>query len=201
MAKKTKTRFPSPLRLDIACGEHKKEGYFGIDCQKLKGVDMVVDLERFPWPFPNNSVSEATCIHYIEHTKDLIKFMNEVYRILKPGSKFYVASPYWTALRAWQDPTHVRGICEGTFLYFDRRWRELNHLSYYPIKTDFDFTFGYHYFPEWLNRADDARNFAAQHYFNVVSDIEVIMIKRVPEKKKAAKKPRPKKKVSKKKAS
>ena len=183
-AKKSKTRYPSPLRIELACGDHKKdEGYFGVDVAKRDGVDMVVDLEKFPWPFDDNSVSEIVCRHYIEHTKDIIKFMDEVYRILKPGSRFVLTAPYWTSIRAWQDPTHTRIISEESFLYFNKLWREANHLNYYPIKSDFDFTFGFEFYPEWVNRADEARNFAAKHYVNVIADIQVLLIKKVPTKK------------------
>jgi len=143
-----KTALPSPLKLDLACGEHKMAGYFGIDIAKRDGVDMIVDLEQYPWPFADNSVTEVFCAHYIEHTKDIIKFMDELYRILKPGCKAIIIAPYYTSIRAWQDPTHTRVISEGTFLYFSKTWRRLNHMSYYPIKCDFEFTYGFEYFPE-----------------------------------------------------
>ncbi|MBP7119294.1 hypothetical protein KBA63_04375, partial [Candidatus Woesebacteria bacterium] len=54
-----------PFRLDIACGQNKTPGFFGVDIAPGEGVDVVWDLEQFPWPFPDNSVDEAVCNHYI----------------------------------------------------------------------------------------------------------------------------------------
>ena len=105
-----------PFRLDVACGSNKTPGFFGVDIAKTKDVDVVWDLEKFPWPFPDNSVDEIVCNHYIEHTKDLISFMNELYRIMVPGGTAIIRAPYYNSMRAWQDPTHVRAISEATFL-------------------------------------------------------------------------------------
>lgn len=180
--KKSKSKFPSPFKLDIACGQNKTAGYYGVDIAKADGVDMVYDLEKFPWPFPDNSVDEAVCSHYIEHTKDIIKFMNEVHRILKPGAKILIVAPYYNSMRAWQDPTHTRVISETSFLYYNKDWRVQNKLDHYPITADFDFTFGYNITPDWAARAEEARAFAIRHYTNVVSDIQAVLSKREPTK-------------------
>ncbi len=168
---------PTPFKLDIACGQNKQAGFFGVDIAG-ENVDLIYDLEQFPWPFPDNSVDEAFCSHFIEHTKDLIKFMNELYRILKPGAKCMVLAPYYNSMRAWQDPTHTRAISEATFLYYNKDWLTQNRLDHYPIHCDFDFTYGYAMNPNWANRADEARAFAITHYTNVVNDIQVVLTKK-----------------------
>lgn len=175
--KKTKTT-SKLIKLDIACGQNKQAGYVGIDIAKSKDVDIVYDLEKFPWPIKSESVEEAFCSHYIEHTKDLFKFFDELYRILIPGGKCVIAAPYYSSVRAWQDPTHTRAISEHTFLYANKGWREANKLDHYPISADFDFTYGYGLYPLWQNKAEEARNFAIQHYINVVSDIYVTLVKK-----------------------
>jgi SAM-dependent methyltransferase len=171
------------LKLDLACGQNKTEGYFGIDIFPGDKVDAVVDLEQFPWPIESDSVEDVVCNHYIEHTSDLMKFMNEVYRILKPGGRIKVVAPYYTSIRCWQDPTHKRAISDATFLYFNKGWRDANKLDHYPIDCDFDYTYGYDINNVWANRSEDARNFAILHYNNVVNDIHVVMTKRLIENK------------------
>ena len=37
--------------LDIGCGLRKVEGSVGMDKFKLKGVDVVHDMEKIPYPF------------------------------------------------------------------------------------------------------------------------------------------------------
>jgi len=173
------------LKLDLACGQNRQEGYFGVDIAPGDKVDAVVDLEQYPWPIESDSAEDIVCSHYIEHTSDLIKFMDEVYRILKPGGKIKVIAPYYTSIRCWQDPTHKHAISDATFLYYNKGWREANKLDHYNIKCDFDFTYGYDMNSQWANRSDEARNFAITHYWNVVNDIHVVLTKRPVESTKA----------------
>ena len=166
------------IKLDIACGQNKQEGFVGVDIAKCKGVDIVHDLEVYPWPFKDESVEEAHVSHYIEHTKDLIKFMNELHRIMVKDGKCTIIAPYYTSMRCWQDPTHVNAISEASFLYYNQEWLKTNKLDHYPITADFDFSYGYNLSQEWANRSEEAKIFAIKHYNNVVMDIVVTLTKR-----------------------
>jgi len=166
------------VRLDIACGKRKKRGFLGVDI--WEGADLICDLERFPWPFDDCSVDEIYCSHYIEHTPDLIAFMNEVYRVLKPGAKAEFFAPYYSSIRAWQDPTHLRAISEATFLYFNAEWRTANQLDHYGITADFDISCSYYLASDWRQREPEELKFAMRHYINVVQDIQAVLTKRAP---------------------
>ena len=176
--KKNEKKDPKELKIDLACGKNKKEGFTGIDIAPGKGVDIVHDLNKYPWPLKDNSVDEVNISHYVEHTPDLIKFMNELYRIMKPGGKCEIVAPYYSSMRAWQDPTHVRAISEATFLYFNQEWLKTNGLDHYDVSADFDFSYGYVMSPEWISRSEEAKAFAIRHYINVISDIQVLLTKR-----------------------
>ena len=169
-----------PFKLDIACGKNKQPGFTGIDKYEFPGVDIIQDLEKYPYPFKDDSVDEVFCSHYIEHVSDMVQFINEVHRILKPGAPATIVAPYYASMRAWQDPTHRRAISEATFLYFNKAWRETNTVDfkYLGITADFDFTYGYVMTPDWANRSEEARSFAIRHYMNVVNDIQVVLRKR-----------------------
>ena len=155
---------------------------------KTDATDIVHDLDIIPWPIPDDCVEEVTCSHYIEHVKDLISFMDELYRIMKKPykndkgeeikSKASIIAPYYSSIRCWQDPTHLRAISEMTFLYFNKNWRELNKLDHYNIKSDFDFVYGYQMSPEWSNRSEEARVFAMKYYNNVITDIYVTLTRK-----------------------
>ncbi|MBP6860214.1 MAG: hypothetical protein KBC38_01465 [Candidatus Pacebacteria bacterium] len=160
------------MKLDIACGQNKRPGFVGIDIAPGEGVDIVHDLEVYPWPIKDHSVSEMHVSHYVEHVKDLMNFMNECHRIGENGAKLTIIGPYYTSIRAWQDPTHVRALSEATWMYFNKAWRETNKLAHYPITCDFDITNMVVFFNEpWNQKSEEARQFAQKHYFNVVSDI------------------------------
>ncbi len=170
-----------PIKLNLGCGHQKQEGFIGVDKVKTDTTDIIYDLEQIPWNiFENNSIDEIFCSHLIEHVSDLIEFMDEIYRILKPQCKATLVSPYYSSMRAWQDPTHRRAICEASFLYFNKKWREDNKLNHgdYEMKSDFDFSYGYMLTPDWATRSQEARDFAIRHYHNVVSDIQIILTKK-----------------------
>ncbi len=123
------------IRLDIACGANKNPGFVGLDIQPLEGVDIVHDLLQFPWPLPDESVLMAVCSHFVEHIPKvqiyqgtdglmhtwfpLIRFMDEVWRVMKPGGELAIAAPHGHSLGFLQDPTHASGLCEVTWVYFD----------------------------------------------------------------------------------
>lgn len=48
-----------------------------------------------------------------------IAFMDEVWRVLKPGGKFMSSMPYAGSSGFFQDPTHINQINAATFAYFD----------------------------------------------------------------------------------
>ena len=111
------------IRLDIACGHNKQgPGWIGIDFQPLPGVDIVHDLTVFPWPLENNSVLVAVASHIIEHippqNMGFVRFMNEVWRVMKPGGEFAITTPHGWSAGYLQDPTHCNPCNENTFFYF-----------------------------------------------------------------------------------
>src|SRR5262245_9443018 len=56
---------PVTRKLDLACGQNPRDGFDGVDI--FSGAQHQVDLQRYPWPFENESVLELNCSHYIEH--------------------------------------------------------------------------------------------------------------------------------------
>lgn len=163
------------MKLDIACGQNKQEGFRGVDISKDSDADDFHDLTKFPWPYEDSSVEEAFTSHYVEHTPDLIAFMNEVHRILKPDAQIRIVHPHLRSDRAFQDPTHTRFIPEATWHYFTKEWREANKLDHYPINGDFEIQQMFYngFQGDWGQRAEPARQFALQHYWNVAVDLVV----------------------------
>jgi ubiquinone/menaquinone biosynthesis C-methylase UbiE len=115
--------------LDIGCGAHKQPGTIGIDRRAVPGVDLVCDFER-GLPFRESSITGAYSIHSIEHMRDLIRFMEELYRVCAPGAKICVKTPYYASRKAFIDPTHVRFMTEESFEYF-------KSPNYYGLRTNF----------------------------------------------------------------
>lgn len=167
------------LKLDLGCGQNKQVGFVGVDYTACEGVDIVHDLTTFPYPFENDSVDEIFSSHFIEHlTGDqMMKFMEELYRIMKPNSTATFIAPYYNSMRAIQDPTHRQFISEANFLYYNKEWRENNKLDHYGLTCNFGYSYAYHMAPEWAIREESARAFALRHYMNVVNDIQITVVK------------------------
>jgi predicted SAM-dependent methyltransferase len=107
--------------LDLGCGENKQENFTGIDKRDLPGVDIVHDLEVFPWPLEDESCMTVVGAHIFEHIKPwlTIDFMNECHRILVENGQLMLAVPYGWSKGYIQDPTHCNPVNEVTWQYFD----------------------------------------------------------------------------------
>jgi predicted SAM-dependent methyltransferase len=128
------------MKLDLACGQRKQEGFLGVDSSPECNPDFLVNLTEFPWPFEDNSVEGACSLHFLEHLDgdQQIKFMEELYRILQPQGEAVIVVPRWDTERAWKDPTHKRPVPKEAFNYYNAEWRQKNNLGHYNIRCDFD---------------------------------------------------------------
>jgi len=121
--KKLLKKYNQGIKLDIGCGENKQPDFVGLDIQKLPGVDIIWDFEKFPFPLPDECCSTVMASHVVEHINPakfgFVNWMNEIWRIMKPRGTLLIATPYAGSPGFWQDPTHINGVNEITFAYFD----------------------------------------------------------------------------------
>jgi SAM-dependent methyltransferase len=110
---------PAPPMLELGCGRHKNEGYFGVDRVAVDGVDLVHDLDVHPWPIASDCAVEVICHQTLEHIRDLIGFMRELWRVCSPDAWVEIVVPYYLGPAAVGDPTHVRCFSERSFTYFE----------------------------------------------------------------------------------
>ena len=106
------------VALDIGCGNRRLPGARGVDILSLPAVDVVHDLARFPWPFADSSIDLVLANHFLEHSEDVVRTMEEVYRILSPGGRFVIQVPYFRSVDAINDPTHRRFFSSQSLDYF-----------------------------------------------------------------------------------
>jgi predicted SAM-dependent methyltransferase len=124
----------SGIQLDIGCGGAKQEGFVGMDVRPLPGVDIVWDVNEFPWPLPDDCVVQAIASHLVEHINPagggFIDFMNEVWRVMQVDGKFAIATPHGRSDGFLQDPTHCNPCSEATWAYFDPKEKFTNGMLY-----------------------------------------------------------------------
>ncbi len=171
---------PVPLlKLDIGAGQNPKEGFDGVDL--WEGAKYSFDVRKAPWPFTDQSVGEVYSNQFLEHLSgpERIPFMDELWRVMAVDAKATIITPYWSSMRAVQDPTHAwPPVCEASYLYFNKKWREDNKLDHYAIKADFDFTYGYSLHPLLHQKNDEYRQFAVANYVNSVTDLQAVLTRR-----------------------
>jgi SAM-dependent methyltransferase len=109
---------PQPRILDVGCGIHKQPGSIGIDRNPASRADVLVDLDRFPYPFADSSFDRLTAIHVIEHVNDVIRTMEEFHRLVRPGGTVRIETPHYTDFSSFCDPTHKSHLNSFSFRYF-----------------------------------------------------------------------------------
>ena len=155
--------------------------------------DAVVDLESFPWPWPNDSADEIVLSHVLEHlgaeTVGYFNVFRELYRVCRHGAVLDITVPHPRHDLFLADPTHVRAITIGGLSMFSRRQCEIwirdgnaNTPIALMVGVDFEIA-GYTFMlePEWkrryelgeLNDQEMAR--AIRELSNVVVETNVLM--------------------------
>ncbi len=121
--------------LDLGCGKRKHEGAVGIDCEKDSAADVIHDLNKFPYPFKDNTFDLIYCFDILEHLDDIIKVMEELYRISKPGAKIIIGTPHFSSHNTYTDLTHKRAFAVRSFDFFTNE--ESSIIKYSHQKAQF----------------------------------------------------------------
>ena len=80
--------------LNLGCGHKLIKDALNVDVTYYDGVDEVVDLSVYPWPWKDESIDGIHASHVIEHLADPIQFINECRRILKKGGFLRLCLPH-----------------------------------------------------------------------------------------------------------
>ncbi len=175
-------------RVDLGAGTTKQPGFIGVDRFPMPGIDVIADLDR-PLPFPDSSVDLVYASHALEHVKDLMTTMREIYRICKHGAEVCIIAPYSAQALNLVNPYHKQPFNEHTPRFWTHRPAskvdpiEYEHpqtgshwglsqsdnsdpgLDLYCAKMEF------FYFPEYLHCSHEKRRDARHKYTNVCDQV------------------------------
>lgn len=115
------------MRLNIGCGRDIREGYINLDYHMAEGVQIVHDLNKYPYPFKSNVFDEIIAYDIIEHIESPQHIMNELFRILKKGGTLRIKVPHHTNPDAYDcfHKSFWNVQCFDAFVINPRR----NHIS------------------------------------------------------------------------
>ncbi len=107
----------------------------GVDIRQGPNVDKVV--EPYDYPFMDNSFDVVLSGQAMEHVEDLVKWINELVRVLKPGGRLCIT----TVSKMFYHPYPVdcwRIMPDGMKWLFD----QTDQLTDYDIRLTFEDTTG-----------------------------------------------------------
>ncbi len=104
--------------LDVGCGINKTEGAIGLDNNPRTAADVIHDLADLPYPFADNEFDSVVANHVVEHVPDVMAFITELHRVVKPGGTIKLLTPHYTNPDWANDPTHRNHINSYTFNTF-----------------------------------------------------------------------------------
>jgi SAM-dependent methyltransferase len=118
-------------KLNLGCGEDKKDGYINVDWSPLPKPDVVHDLNVLPYPFTDNSIDLIEAFHVLEHLDKPFAIMKEFHRILKVGGVLHVKVPHFS--RGFTHAEHAHGFDVTFPLYFDKHFTK---SGYYGVPLE-----------------------------------------------------------------
>jgi hypothetical protein len=115
----------SSFKLNLGCGRVRPLRGINVDVRPDVDPDMVLDLQRTPWPWPDNFAEEVYFEHSLEHMgRDFDTFqamMRELYRICRPGALVCITAKHPWSSAYVNDPTCVRVVNIEVMGLFDRQ--------------------------------------------------------------------------------
>ncbi len=104
-------------RLNLGSGRRYDPTAVNLDVTPDTGPDLVHDLNRRPWPFPDNRFDVVVMWDVLEHLDDTLGALEEIHRVCRPGGTAEIIVPHFSSNGAFTDPTHKRFFALATFDY------------------------------------------------------------------------------------
>ena len=87
---------------DIGCGLQKIPGAIGRDNNPASQADVFHNLDQFPYPFEDNQFDRIYGTDVLEHLDDVIRTMEEIDRIGRPGGEVFQGYPISAVPSLWR---------------------------------------------------------------------------------------------------
>jgi len=96
------------------------------------------DAEIMAIPFPDNSINQIHCYHFLEHIQNVIFVLKEIRRVLVPGGHINIVVPYYSSNMQAHDLDHKHSFTETTFSnLFNTEYYRKDKIEPMDICTNF----------------------------------------------------------------
>src|SRR5271157_2330914 len=116
--RRVEQRFRGTRILDVGCGKKMFPGALGIDVRSNVSADVPHDLDQLPWPFEDNFFDLVLIRHCLEHLKDVVATMEELWRVTRPRGTIVVEVPHFSWCEAYTHPGHIHFFSGGSLDYY-----------------------------------------------------------------------------------
>lgn len=106
-------RTKNNIKINFGCGQKREAGYVNVD--KFGDCDIFLDLNKFPYPFNDNTASEIKMMDILEHLTQPMDSIIECYRILKNDGKLIISVPYMNSISEGCKIDHKKGFMAIAF--------------------------------------------------------------------------------------
>jgi SAM-dependent methyltransferase len=122
--------------LNLGAGNNIKGNSVNHDLTRHRPeITAVWDLNKLPWPWPDNSFGRIVAVSVLEHLRlNLVESLDECWRILRPGGEIYMKVPHWQSETAHQDPTHYWYFSLRSFDQFDPDTKRGKEYAFYTAR-------------------------------------------------------------------
>ncbi len=107
------------MNVNLGCGNMRLTDCINVDFRDTESADTVHDLTVFPWPFEDEQFGNAIASDIIEHILYVVPFLDECWRIIKPGGQLFIRTTNFQTEQSYRDPTHLHYFTLKSFDFFD----------------------------------------------------------------------------------
>lgn len=107
------------IKLNLGCGVSCQEGWIGIDINPAVKPALVLDLDHADLTYfvGESKVDEIFSSHFLEHSRELIHVLTQMWKVSKPGARWEIHVP--PADCEIGNPFHHFRFTEWTFRFFE----------------------------------------------------------------------------------
>jgi SAM-dependent methyltransferase len=161
-------------KLHIGSGRSRIDGFVNVDLVDI--ADLRLDLDNERLPFADNSVDTVFSFHAMEHFRNYLFVLGEIWRVMNHGGMFLLQVPYVTLTEYnLVNPYHRNHFNEFSFHFFDPTKLKGSANEDNPILFKAAWH-RFHYLPEFQSTPEPEITYARRHYFNVVRAIDFGLI-------------------------
>ena len=124
------------MKLNLGCGEDKKEGYINCDIRKEVKPDRIIDLIK-ELPFEESSINEIYMRHVLEHIPNYDFLMKEMWRVCERNAKIIILVPFYSSYCMFSSPEHINFFTPETFNKYENLFNVKSRINFFRKGSKF----------------------------------------------------------------